>query len=179
MAPMIEAILLSAKRSPIRIRRVKDESPDSFVFGYRVIDKNGPVELDMLEFARRKIFELPAAAGQCRVSVHQSGPMIVWWVPAIPGISVRAAIMVTLGEEVAGGMIAGTSYVHPSFRGLGIGAEIVIAAHEYGVASPSHFSRSGQRARISAMRISVERAMDASESINPKMLEWYEKGSYR
>ena len=62
----------------------------------------------------------------------------------------------------AGGISRGLRWVHPDYRGRGLGAEIVLAAHsERGrmFLNPGSYSEAGYRSRVAAHRLAIERAL--------------------
>lgn len=91
--------------------------------------------------------------------------------------------MVVQHQDAAGrlslvaGIEGGTTWVAPSERGLGIGAEMLLAAHahqEHLFAQPDSFSVDGYRARLSAHRRGLIDAMDAGLDVPASVLAPYD-----
>lgn len=72
-------------------------------------------------------------------------------------------IVAMIDDERVGAFSFGTNYVTEPARGRGIGSSLLIAAMIGGYSSPSHFSESGKRARISARRRLAELAVEMNQ----------------
>lgn len=79
---------------------------------------------------------------------------------AIKFYATYSGIVAVVDDEDVGAFAYGTNYVSPDHRGRGIGSSLLIAAMMDGMTSPSHFSESGKRARISARRRLAELAVE-------------------
>lgn len=94
----------------------------------------------------------------------------------------REMIGALLVEDVAsntaiGGVLHGLPVLLPSFRGRGIGAEIVCLSDSRNsfALRPGRYSIEGFRARCSAHRLQVERAHQlAPETVTTAALSWYD-----
>ena len=75
--------------------------------------------------------------------------------------------------EILGGISRGTTWVSPRYRGQGLGAPIVEAGHSLSMLNPSHFSVEGYRARLSAHKAAVARALADGKVVPPHVLDEY------
>lgn len=88
----------------------------------------------------------------------------------------RACDMAAVEREtgaVAGGILGGVRWVHPDFRGRGLGAELVLAAYSdpgRTFLMPSSYSEAGHASRVAAHRIAVERALAAGLEVPDRVL---------
>jgi len=81
--------------------------------------------------------------------------------------------------RVAGGIFKGLRWVHPAFRGAGLGAGIALAAHSVpGLVflRPSSYSEGGWHSRVAAHRLAVRRAIDAGLRVPSAVLAEYLSG---
>lgn len=89
----------------------------------------------------------------------------------------RMATMVLIEDGcLVGGLGHGTAWVDEAVRGRGLGAEMVIAAHAnppHRFLCPTTYSQDGFRARLSAHRIAVERALLAHHVVPEPVLRDY------
>lgn len=75
--------------------------------------------------------------------------------------------------QTAGGIHNGLRWVHPSFRGQGLGAELALAAHsdpESRFLCPTSYSEAGYGSRVMAHRLAVRRALEAGLHVPDKAL---------
>ena len=75
--------------------------------------------------------------------------------------------------EILGGISRGTTWVSPQYRGQGLGAPIVEAGHSLSMLNPSHFSVEGYRARLSAHKAAVARAIADGKVVPASVLKDY------
>ncbi len=75
--------------------------------------------------------------------------------------------------ELLGGISKGTTWVSPHYRGQGLGGVIVEAGHSLAMLNPSHFSVEGYRARLSAHKAAVARAIADGKVVPQHVLDEY------
>lgn len=116
---------------------------------------------------------LMGASGQGRDMAHDGAPGFLF--RAVPrNGSTEDMVVIERGTgRTAGGISRGLRWVHPEFRGRGLGAEIVLAAHsERGreFLNPSSYSEGGYRSRVAAHRLAIERALAAGIPVPARVL---------
>jgi GNAT superfamily N-acetyltransferase len=83
------------------------------------------------------------------------------------------------GQAVAG-ILMGTRWVDERYRGRGLGAELIIAAHKAKDAFllfPTSYSEAGFGSRLAAHRISLERALEAGNPVSDRVMADYDRAA--
>jgi hypothetical protein len=103
-------------------------------------------------------------------------PELTFWVEGGSGMLETMVVKNQTGHRVIGGIANGIVWVTPEFRDIGIGPEILIAAHsqpQHVFTDPSSFSIEGYKARLKAHRLALQEAMSQGEKIPPEVMSDY------
>ncbi|MCA3267173.1 MAG: hypothetical protein ING19_14015 [Azospirillum sp.] len=168
-----QAIALAPKSKPVFEMTFQEflELPQgSSDFRPRIVDEAdfGAAEIAAIAAARQAVEEFPRNPSFRRMKIDH------------PALEFRAEsgrdsindmlVVDRATKRVAGVCAHGTTYVVPEFRGRGVGRDMVLAAHSHPglrFLAPSHFSKAGFAARLSAYRKAYA---DAGKT--PDLPEW-------
>lgn len=107
-----------------------------------------------------------------RMSFHEDGEFRTAWGSRKILITRETAA----GENIVGGIIGGTHYVLPEYRGLGLGTDLTLAAFECGmktVDTTVFYSEGGLASRRAAHRVAVAEALAAGCQVPAEVVADY------
>lgn len=189
-----------------RLRPIWEHRLDWFTRGSRPSTPNAPAPPDMASDSFTASFEAAqtrdgAIVGKCRrafasmlerpddhrvetrpsrvtgyrmYALHERpDPEMKWW-PVCVLIATETPL--PADAEIVGGSVGGTHYILPDHRGLGLGADLTIAAFEYGFKTANSlvfYSQAGLGSRRAAHRIAVTEALAAGCPVPDEVIADY------
>jgi hypothetical protein len=117
--------------------------------------------------------QLMGTAGAGRLMAYDGAPGFAFRAVPRNGATQDMVVIDTANGKLAGGISRGLRWVHPDYRGRGLGAEIALAAHSEPGAEflcPISYSEGGYASRVAAWRLAVTRALEAGVDVKPEVL---------